>query len=311
MVPTATMAETDDSDSDATLDLDYGGIPIAFPASIPGSSMVTPLTISESDCLPASILPKKRLSNVLTDADGHSKSNTGTRESVLTKKTRVAIKSADSHDTIQHQSAKAPSKQKETVPHPGTEAFLFPPDFSEVEFSDDERLEKLDRRPCFSEILPQRRALDIELSGSRGIIPASVSQWLRDYQVHGAAFLHKLFAQQRGGILGDDMGLGKTVQVIAFLTAAFGKTADSRDGKRRRKVRDHTRQWYPRVLLVCPGSLIENWKEELDRWGWWDIQVFHGSSKNRDESIHAARHGHIEVMITTCKSRQSVETFSN
>ena len=60
------------------------------------------------------------------------------------------------------------------------------------------------------------------------------------------------------------MGLGKTIQVIAFLTAAFGKTGDARDWKRMRKMRHQKASWYPKVMIICPGTLISNWRRELD-----------------------------------------------
>ncbi|CAG8059292.1 unnamed protein product [Penicillium olsonii] len=112
-----------------------------------------------------------------------------------------------------------------------------PPTYEDVEFSDDERLEQLQERPVFPTLTKQKEYKDIELPYSLGVIPAPIAQWLRQYQVEGVTFLHELFVYQRGGILGDDMGLGKTIQVIAFLTAAYGKTGDERDAKRMRKVR--------------------------------------------------------------------------
>lgn len=202
-------------------------------------------------------------------------------------------------DVTASSSRRPPIKSKKIKLPTEPDAWLFPPDYADIDFSDDERLDRVERRPQFTEIFPQRVATEIYLPASKGVIPASIAQWLRNYQVHGAAFLHKLFAQQVGGILGDDMGLGKTVQVIAFLTAAFGKTGDGRDGKRRRKMRNYTDQWYPRILLVCPGVLIENWREELNRWGWWDMGVFHGSAISKEEALKSARLGYIEIMITT------------
>lgn len=181
-----------------------------------------------------------------------------------------------------------------------TEAGLrLPPQYEEVEFSDDERIEGLSERPAFPRTLETSREYkDIELPHSAGVIPASIAQYLRDYQVEGVAFLHELFVYQKGGILGDDMGLGKTVQVAAFLATAFGKTGDERDNKRMRKMR-RAGAWYPRILIVCPGSLIENWKNELGRWGWWHVDKYHGSQREREEVLAAAKAGMLEVMITT------------
>ncbi|KAG5289828.1 CHR9/SNF2/SWI2 [Histoplasma ohiense] len=176
-----------------------------------------------------------------------------------------------------------------------------PPSFDDVEFSDDENLEALSEKPNFQNATPSRKYEDIQLPYSLGLIPAPIAQWLRDYQVQGVEFLHELFIYQKGGILGDDMGLGKTVQIIAFLTAAYGKTGDERDAKRMRKMRRRgDRVWYPRTLIVCPGTLLQNWRSELDRWGWWHIEVYHGAGK--EEALHSAASGRLEIMLTTYKT---------
>lgn len=173
-----------------------------------------------------------------------------------------------------------------------------PPKYDDIDFSDDERLADLVERPDFPGTEPSRPYKDIALPHSAGVIPASIARYLRDYQVDGVGFLHELFVYQKGGILGDDMGLGKTVQVAAFLTAAFGKTGDERDAKRMRKMRRSPKKpWYPRVLIICPSSLMANWKNELDRWGWWHADIYHGSS--RDSVFGAAKSGRLEIVITT------------
>jgi SNF2 family DNA or RNA helicase len=84
--------------------------------------------------------------------------------------------------------------------------------------------------------------------------------------------MNRLWKQGRGGILGDDMGLGstilrvvpdtETVQVIAFLTAVFGKKGNSSDRKRMRLARDRNLP-YPRILIISPGSVMSNWEREL------------------------------------------------
>ncbi|KAM7223412.1 switch 2 [Rhypophila decipiens] len=193
-------------------------------------------------------------------------------------------------------------------------ALKIPPDYGDIYFSDDERLSRLEERPKFDDksgIKPCRPYKDIELEHSAGVITASIAQYLRDYQITGVRFLHQKFVYQKGCILGDDMGLGKTVQVAAFLTAAFGKTGDERDAKRMRKMRRAGDQWYPRVLIVCPGSLIQNWKNELNRWGWWHVDLYHGPG--REDVLQAAKAGRIEIMITTYvtykKSFEAVNTI--
>ncbi|EKG13063.1 SNF2-related protein [Macrophomina phaseolina MS6] len=180
----------------------------------------------------------------------------------------------------------------------GEAGVLIPPDYDGLYFSDDERLEHLQEKPVFPGRKPIRKYEDIAIPTTASVIPAAHAQWLRDYQIKGVEFLTEKFVYQRGGILGDDMGLGKTIQVIAFLTAAFGKTCDERDQKRMRKMRQDGRD-YPRVLIVCPGTLLENWKSELDDWGWWHIYTYHGSPADKDAAVRAALKGRAEIVLTT------------
>jgi len=75
----------------------------------------------------------------------------------------------------------------------------YPPSYKDIEFLDPVTEEK----PKFDRVVkPQREKKDIELRESGGIIPASIAQWLRDYQVEGVEFLHERFVKQTGAILG-------------------------------------------------------------------------------------------------------------
>lgn len=90
-----------------------------------------------------------------------------------------------------------------------------------------------------------RRAVE-QLQNSRDReyeIPESLNGVLREYQKQGYRWLMSLCESGFGGILADDMGLGKTLQVITFLLA-------QRQGG---------------SLIVCPASLVYNWKRELER----------------------------------------------
>jgi SNF2 family DNA or RNA helicase len=181
----------------------------------------------------------------------------------------------------------------------------YPPSHDDIDFSDDE----LEEKPILHrDIQLQRPKKEIKLRESGGIVPASIAQWLRDYQVDGVQFLHERFVRQSGAILGDDMGLGKTIQVIAFLTAAFGKSATKRDAKIMRKVRRMgDNRWYPKILIVCPGTLMSNWQDELEKWGWWQVSRYHGLPEDRRGVLGAAKKDMVEIMITTYSTYKNNE----
>ncbi|KAK9245973.1 P-loop containing nucleoside triphosphate hydrolase protein [Lipomyces tetrasporus] len=182
-----------------------------------------------------------------------------------------------------------------------------PPNYDGIPELDSDIPDGDEVRPQF-QMVPSGEFQDIRLSKSLGVIPAPIAQFLRSYQIDGVSMMHEKFVYQRGMILGDDMGLGKTVQVIAFLTAAFGKTGDARDRLRMRLMRRHDR-WYPKVLIICPGTLIRNWERELNTWGWWTIEVFHGTKKY--DILSTARQGRLEIMLTTYKTYDIYESEIN
>lgn len=186
----------------------------------------------------------------------------------------------------------------------------YPPDYKRINLA---IVEKEERPVLHKAIKPQREKEDIKLKESGGTIPAPIAQWLRDYQVEGVQFLHEKFVKQTGAILGDDMGLGKTIQVIAFLTAAFGKKATKGDSKCMRATRrDGKDRWYPRILVVCPGTLMQNWEEELAKWGWWEVYRYHGSNAaDRKGVLGAAAKGMLEIMITTYTTYRNHESEIN
>jgi superfamily II DNA or RNA helicase len=70
----------------------------------------------------------------------------------------------------------------------------------------------------------------------------SLETVLRPYQKDGVYWLHFLAQNRLGGILADEMGLGKTVQALTFLRTVSGTS-----------------------LIVCPASLLFNWRREAAR----------------------------------------------
>ena len=76
---------------------------------------------------------------------------------------------------------------------------------------------------------------------------------LMPHQRDGVAWLQHLYGaknkyQVRGAVLADDMGLGKTLQLLTFM-AWLNETDAKLDP----------------MLVVAPVSLLENWKEEADK----------------------------------------------
>ena len=112
--------------------------------------------------------------------------------------------------------------------------------------------------------------------------PPGFSGKLRPYQDRGASWLRFMGELGLGAVLADDMGLGKTVQLLALLTderaegAAAGPT-----------------------LLVCPVSLVGNWRREAERFA-PDLRVHvqHGPDRPSGNAL-ARLVGACDLVVTT------------
>lgn len=109
------------------------------------------------------------------------------------------------------------------------------------------------------------------------LLPESLSRILRPYQVVGVSWLHHLYIHQLGGILADEMGLGKTLQALALISSLKQKGSKQTGTSPATLTR--------RSLVVCPASLVENWRREADK-HCPELQVFvnHGSNRFKRES---------------------------
>ena len=122
--------------------------------------------------------------------------------------------------------------------------------------------------------------------------PAGFVGSLRPYQRRGYSWLSFLRRWGLGGCLADDMGLGKTVQMLALLQL------DRESGETRP------------ALLVCPTSVINNWKRETARFApELRVLVHHGSGRARGEELRRAAAGHAMVVTSYGLLLRDIDTI--
>ncbi|GHA90595.1 DEAD/DEAH box helicase [Streptomyces termitum] len=96
--------------------------------------------------------------------------------------------------------------------------------------------------------------------------PAALAATLRDYQLRGLNWLHRMTSLGLGGCLADDMGLGKTITLIALHLHRQGEPGTAGP-----------------TLVVCPTSLMGNWQREFERFApGTRVRRFHGTARDLD-----------------------------
>ncbi|MFF7154559.1 SNF2-related protein [Streptomyces sp. NPDC008139] len=133
-------------------------------------------------------------------------------------------------------------------------------------------------------------------------VPADFTATLRPYQQRGLDWLAFLSRLGLGAVLADDMGLGKTAQTLALLA-----TERDREGDRDRDLDgdpdgdpDRREQGaYGPTLVVCPMSLVGNWRRETAAFApKLRVYVHHGAGRLTGTELAAAVRG-ADLVITT------------
>lgn len=109
--------------------------------------------------------------------------------------------------------------------------------------------------------------------------PIGLKAKLRDYQQHGLEWINFLQEYGFAGILADDMGLGKTVQALAMMQRLY-----------------ENKQLYKPILVVCPTSLVGNWRNEAAKFTPdLNVLILYGSDRKKEFCKIADKH----LIITT------------
>lgn len=137
--------------------------------------------------------------------------------------------------------------------------------------------------PIECSISPQLLEIRAQMLGERTFtfaeIPGQIRASLRSYQKEGVHWLERLRTMYLNGILADDMGLGKTLQAICAI------------------VQHQSKKQIP-SLIVCPTSLLYNWKEECSKFHpGLRVVVVDGVPANRKRILDSL--AQFDVLITS------------
>lgn len=90
-------------------------------------------------------------------------------------------------------------------------------------------------------------------------------------------FASKYILVQKNTLIGDEMGLGKTIEAIVALNHLYQKG-------------------HKRFLVICPLSVLVNWKREIEKWSELPTKIYHGNQREFNLDIWRNDGG---VLLTT------------
>jgi SNF2 family DNA or RNA helicase len=124
--------------------------------------------------------------------------------------------------------------------------------------------------------------------------PTNFTGTLRPYQQRGYSWLAFLQRWGLGACLADDMGLGKTVQALALLQRAreAGETRPT--------------------LLICPTSVVNNWRKEAERFTpELPVLIHHGGDRRKGGAFVAEATRHALVLSSYALLHRDLATLAD
>ncbi|KAL8930110.1 MAG: hypothetical protein Q9172_000195 [Xanthocarpia lactea] len=132
------------------------------------------------------------------------------------------------------------------------------------------------------------------------VVDPILSKKLRDHQREGIKFLYECVMGLRdfngqGAILADEMGLGKTLQTITLLWTLLKQSPYGNGSSIIKK-----------ALIVCPATLINNWRKEIQKWLGLDrVGVLVADAKTR--VTHFTHGRSYSVMIVSYERLRTIQ----
>ena len=132
------------------------------------------------------------------------------------------------------------------------------------------------------------------------VLDPDLARILRPHQIEGVKFMYEAVTgissleqghttPGQGAILADEMGLGKTLQTIALIATLLRQNCYFSN------IRPGTVE---KVLIVCPLTLVVNWKREFRKWiGRSSIGVLAVEGDGRKEVERFVSHRQYQVLI--------------
>lgn len=126
---------------------------------------------------------------------------------------------------------------------------------------------------------------------------------LRPYQRRGVGWLSFLRQLGLGACLADDMGLGKTIQAIALLLHSR-RLAEERG----QSSNGHAEEQVRPALLICPTSVVANWRHEIERFApGLRLLLHHGSGRLSGDAFRSALSQHDMVITSFGIARRDID----